>query len=330
MGIDDTFSRIPNAIVYFLFLIFINVILINLLIGIAVGEIKTVLDEADLQRISLQIVYVLKVESTIKPFQKLIWSNNYKTYTRYYTSKGNEEKGEMNNGWLRKTLRKLMLSFRSKKLVVNLIDPQKRLEETLMLTSKRTNDQLISIKSLLSNQSSGVDVKLNNSQMKIEDTVRDLARSTSSSLDNLNERFISSFDSLLSSVTRGQKEIGESNARLLKEMLNIQSLHASRFEALDELFSSSVETSMKRINSYFDFLNCYVCQKFFNLDKNLEKFDEKYEQEMDKLFNNAILRSLSAKSNETTILNKMKSIQESLNQMQEQIMLLKAVVEKKS
>ena len=47
MGLYE--DSIPNFIIYVLFITLMCIILINLFVGIAVGEIKTVLDEADIQ-----------------------------------------------------------------------------------------------------------------------------------------------------------------------------------------------------------------------------------------------------------------------------------------
>lgn len=58
MGVEE------SSINYFLYLLFIGVmtiIILNLLVGIAVGEIKQTLDEADIQQLSIRIIFVLKV-----------------------------------------------------------------------------------------------------------------------------------------------------------------------------------------------------------------------------------------------------------------------------
>ena len=58
MGVENSYVN------YFLYVAFIGVmsiIVLNLFVGIAVGEIKQTLDEADIQQISMRIVFVLKV-----------------------------------------------------------------------------------------------------------------------------------------------------------------------------------------------------------------------------------------------------------------------------
>ena len=58
MGADDS---VTNYILYIAFICIMSVIILNLFVGIAVGEIKQTLDEADIQQISMRIVYLLKV-----------------------------------------------------------------------------------------------------------------------------------------------------------------------------------------------------------------------------------------------------------------------------
>jgi transient receptor potential cation channel subfamily A member 1 len=57
-------DSLPNFAIYFLFIGLMCVIVLNLFVGIAVGEIKTVLDEADIQQTSMRIMFVLKVNFT--------------------------------------------------------------------------------------------------------------------------------------------------------------------------------------------------------------------------------------------------------------------------
>ena len=67
MGLYD--HSVPNLLIYFMFIVLMSVILINLFVGIAVGEIKTVLEESDIQQISMRIVFVLKIQSALYPFR---------------------------------------------------------------------------------------------------------------------------------------------------------------------------------------------------------------------------------------------------------------------
>lgn len=58
MGVNDS---VINYVLYVTFIAVMSVIILNLFVGIAVGEIRQTLDEADIQQISMRIVYLLKV-----------------------------------------------------------------------------------------------------------------------------------------------------------------------------------------------------------------------------------------------------------------------------
>lgn len=68
---NDPMITLPNYIIYFLFIGLMCVIMLNLFVGIAVGEIKTVLDEADIQQTSLRIMFVLKIQSAVSYYVEL-------------------------------------------------------------------------------------------------------------------------------------------------------------------------------------------------------------------------------------------------------------------
>lgn len=62
-------------------------IVLNLFVGIAVGEIKTVLDEAEVQLICIRIAFSLKIQSAMEPFKKYqclknILNMNFRKYNR--------------------------------------------------------------------------------------------------------------------------------------------------------------------------------------------------------------------------------------------------------
>ena len=58
MGVENSYV---NYFLYVAFIGIMSIIVLNLFVGIAVGEIKQTLDEADIQQISMRIVFVLKV-----------------------------------------------------------------------------------------------------------------------------------------------------------------------------------------------------------------------------------------------------------------------------
>jgi hypothetical protein len=77
MNPDDEYllsetQQLINTVISLLFISLMCVIILNLFIGIAVGEIKTVLYEADIQQISMRIIFVLKVQKAFSRIQKVI------------------------------------------------------------------------------------------------------------------------------------------------------------------------------------------------------------------------------------------------------------------
>ncbi len=55
----DTENSAINYILYFLFILILCILMLNLLVGIAVGEINQVLAKAVIEQISMRIVFVL-------------------------------------------------------------------------------------------------------------------------------------------------------------------------------------------------------------------------------------------------------------------------------
>jgi hypothetical protein len=148
MGLTGSADSLPNYIIYLLFIILMCTILINLFVGIAVGEIKTVLDEADIQQISMRIMFVLKIQAAVNPFQRTwIWPLFDMSYSKY----------DMNakSSFTRFTdriLKRVAKTFSSKEPAIILQDPQKRLEDSFLEMSVKTCDQIKSIRSLFDNQ----------------------------------------------------------------------------------------------------------------------------------------------------------------------------------
>lgn len=108
-------------------------------------------------------MFVLKVQSAITPFKRtFIGKYLNMTWVRYYPD---EERSicKLMEIWFRE----FSNVFKSKQPEINLVDPQKRLEDTLLDINKQTIDQIKSIKALFNNQVNDVETKLNNSQVYI-------------------------------------------------------------------------------------------------------------------------------------------------------------------
>ena len=188
MGLYE--DSIPNFIIYVLFITLMCIILINLFVGIAVGEIKTVLDEADIQQISMRIMFVLKVQSALNPLQK------YPFLKRFLNMRFEKHKPKQQKRLIQILERvKLILkkTFISEEPKINLSDPQKRLEDSFADMSRNTKEEIKSIKLLFNIQISDVETKLVNSQVRVEDTLNEMTRKTTQALDMLAENALANY-----------------------------------------------------------------------------------------------------------------------------------------
>jgi len=117
-----------NFILYLSFVGIMGIIVLNLLVGIAVGDMTRTLDEADIKQISLRIVYVMKVQDALKYFKSVpvlnrLFDMHHETFS-YSESEYKIVKFAYS-----------FLDFLRIKLIktpeINLVNPQKRLEEML-------------------------------------------------------------------------------------------------------------------------------------------------------------------------------------------------------
>ena len=111
-------------------------------------------------------MFVLKVQSAIAPFKRtFIGKYLNMSWVRYYPD---EERSIFK--LLELFFKEFTEVFKSKQPQIKLVDPQKRLEDTLLEMTKQTNDQIKSIKALFNNQVNDVETKLNNSQVNTKPT----------------------------------------------------------------------------------------------------------------------------------------------------------------
>ena len=142
MGMDTDFFL--NYFIYFLFVTLMFVIMLNLFVGIAVGEIKTVLDEASIQRISMRISFVLKIQSAVDPFsRRLNCLNNLFNMTFESYTYENDLRLVI---WIDKVYQRVLNILYDTEQEIILADPQKRLEEQFSTMSDSTGEQIMSVK----------------------------------------------------------------------------------------------------------------------------------------------------------------------------------------
>ena len=117
------------------------IVIMNLFVGIAVSDIKQVLDEADIRHISIKIIFVLRIQSTVDFVLDCLKSEllNEKFRMNYNLPKSETK--------VFKKLAKVKGAgrnfFRSQVGDVNLKDPQQRLEGMLSMLSKVRLNQII-------------------------------------------------------------------------------------------------------------------------------------------------------------------------------------------
>lgn len=58
---DDFFDDLINIFVYFMYLAILTIIFMNLFVGISIGEIQAVLENAEMVQLKLKITYILNI-----------------------------------------------------------------------------------------------------------------------------------------------------------------------------------------------------------------------------------------------------------------------------
>lgn len=238
-------DSITNYLIYFLFIVVMCTIVLNLFVGIAVGEIKTVLDEADIQQISMRIMFVLKVQSAIQPLCENvhclnnILGMNYKTYS--YES-------EIGLIKIVDTLyTRIIKLIASKEQRINLSDPQKRLEDSFSEMSRLTSEQIKSIKFGFSTQISDVESKLFNSQRRLQDSLNEYSSNAAQQINEFRE------------------EVKQLNNKVKVDLSVVQ-----------KIIEESISTCIRRTSEEFVYTN-----KYFN--QQLSETEQRFQTQMQRL-----------------------------------------------
>lgn len=145
MGVEKS---ILNYILYVAFISIMSVIILNLFVGIAVGEIKQTLDEADIQQISMRIQFVLKIQDALR-FAKNVRFLDSLLDMRHisYCYEENEPKFLKS---MVKTFDIVTAKFSNGSTAIDLVDPQTRLEEAIAELAKNTENEFKVVKETLS------------------------------------------------------------------------------------------------------------------------------------------------------------------------------------
>lgn len=235
MGLSVDYSDFTlylNYFNYYLFIGLVGIILFNLFVGIAVGEIKTVLDEADIQQISMRIIFVLKVQETLNRFNDKFcfkWLNiRFEEYKYENEYKFIKTKDSIMN-FLKK-------KFASAQPEIMLVDPQKRLEDSLNELARATFADLKLIRELLTNQIQDVETKLTNSQRRLEDCLIEMSRKTKNNFESTQEDSSAQINSVASKVSDSQS--------VLETTINdLNKATQAKMDALEDSYKQKLDST---------------------------------------------------------------------------------------
>lgn len=211
MGLYD--GSITNYLIYLLFIGLMCTIVLNLFVGIAVGEIKTVLDEADIQQISMRIVFVLKVQSALIPFQKTFLKHFLNMSFSKYSLESESRLAVIRS----KIWSKTKDLFSNKEHTIKLSDPQKRLEDAFNEMARNTDEAIKSIKFGFVNQISDTETRLYNSQIKLQDSIIELTNLTNLQIAQVREENNQSHKNVVSRLGETRSDLEQSIQKLASE-----------------------------------------------------------------------------------------------------------------
>jgi hypothetical protein len=250
-----------NGIIYSIFILIMSVIICNLFVGIAVGEINTVLDEAIIQQTSMRIVFVLKVQQTakklLKKFQCSKCANKLRSLfdIRYEVYEYEADYGFIHT--FDKIVDLLTQMFSGQNIEIELVDPQKRLEETILDVGKSSSVDILNLKEALLYQISDVSTLTTHSQQKIDDCIAEMSRKTADNVeggqDESNERMAALEDKLIKS----QKQI-------FFHLMDFNRMATKKFESLKQSMSSL----NKKSQSTLMMKQVELDKDIFNVQKN--------------------------------------------------------------
>lgn len=118
------------------------IIILNLLVGIAIGELKQTLDEADIKQISIRIAYVLEIQDALK------FTRHSKFLNKIFNMRFAEYNYDTYETKCTKSLCSALVIAKEKlsnQSDIDLVDPQRRLEELitdLSVHNERDNMEL--------------------------------------------------------------------------------------------------------------------------------------------------------------------------------------------
>ena len=145
MGVEKS---ILNYVLYVAFISIMSVIILNLFVGIAVGEIKQTLDEADIQQISMRIQFVLQIQDALRFTKQIKYLDAF--FDMRYESYSYEENEPKIMKSFDRTYEFITTKFSNGSTAIDLVDPQTRLEEAISELANSTENEFKVVKETLS------------------------------------------------------------------------------------------------------------------------------------------------------------------------------------
>lgn len=249
-GLEDSAL---NYILYFSFIAIMGIIVLNLFVGIAVGDMNRTLEEADIKQISLRIVYVMKVQDALKYFKRVpVFNKLFNMQHTVFSYETDETKVIKFAYSFLRFLRTRLIKTPS----INLVNPQKRLEEMVSHLSSHTANNYKAIKEAMDNQVIEVNNKLANSQQRLEDILLESSRNTRSNFESSADDSASALGSVEEHLKGSQKVIAQQVVQILNiletKFAQTRSSFASRLHNSDKLNRSNFETIMAKLKAILE------------------------------------------------------------------------------
>ena len=271
MGLSEGFFI--NYVMYTLFICIMCVIILNLFIGIAVGEISTVLNEADVMQISMRIVFALKCQSSSKPFREWPLLRNILDIRRdKYDSKKDDFLMKLKTSFHR-TIDKL---FKSRTPEIKLADPNKRIEDNLAELAKQTSNDIKSFKEVLNNKINDLKTIIKSSQQKLEDSLIDSSLKQANNAENTKEDAFDQLKDVENNIINSNKQIqfvvDDSFGKTNNLFLGFKQILGNRMNKMEESISTPIkfiETSVNQLFDRTDQMTKTTNEEFKHLNKSL-------------------------------------------------------------
>lgn len=249
-GLEDSAL---NYILYFSFIAIMGIIVLNLFVGIAVGDMNRTLEEADIKQISLRIVYVMKVQDALKYFKKVPILNRIfnMQYTVFCYEKDETRVIKLAYSFVRFLRVRLI-----KTPEINLVNPQKRLEELVGTLSNSTANNYKAIKEAMDGQMVEVNNKLANSQQRLEDILLESSRKTRSNFESSADDSAAALGSVEEHLKGSQRVIAQQVVAIYNTLeakfAQTRSSFASRIYNSDRLNRNHFETIMAKLKAILE------------------------------------------------------------------------------